>query len=75
MLPIDETQNKRLVIVVSHETAKAIGALAKQDRRPVSAYVRCVMEDHVKAAELFAAADRMEPGSGCLGILPPPDGL
>ena len=74
-MPIDETKNKRLVIVVSHETAQAIEALAKQDRRPMSAYVRNVLEDHVKAAALRAAADRMEPGSGSIGIFPPPDGL
>ena len=34
-MPIDETKNKRLVIVVSQETAKTIEQLAKKDRRPV----------------------------------------
>lgn len=50
-MSIDTTKNKRLVIVVSHETATAIEALAKRDRRPLSAYVRNILEDHVKAAE------------------------
>ncbi len=46
-MPIDTTKNKRMVIVVSNETAQAIEALAKKDRRPVSAYVRNILEDHV----------------------------
>ena len=47
-MPIDETKNKRLVIVVSQDTAKEIEALAKKDRRPLSAYVRNILEDHYK---------------------------
>ena len=50
-MPIDTTKNKRLVIVVSNETAQAIEALAKKDRRPVSAYVRNILEDHVENAQ------------------------
>ena len=47
--PIDETKNKRMVIVVPLDVAKEIEALAKKDRRPVSAYVRNLLEDHAKA--------------------------
>ena len=50
-MPIDTTKNKRLVIVVSNETAESIEALAKKDRRPVSAYVRNILEDHVENAQ------------------------
>ena len=49
-MPVDQTKNKRLVIVVSHETARAIEELAKKDRRPTSAYVRNILEDHVASA-------------------------
>ena len=49
-MPVDSTENKRLVIVVSHETARAIEELAKKDRRPTSAYVRNILEDHVSSA-------------------------
>ena len=67
MAPIDETKNKRLVIVVSQDTAKAIEALAKNDRRPVSAYVRNVLEDHCQAAAMRAEAERL---GGGVGIFP-----
>ena len=69
-MPIDNTKNKRLVIVVSQETAKAIEALAKKDRRPVSAYVRNVLEDHCQAAAMRDAADKL---GGSMGIFAPPD--
>ena len=73
-MPIDETKNKRLVIVVSQETAKEIEALAKKDRRPVSAYVRNVLEDHVAAAGTKVMKDKMaEEGTGVIGIFPPPE--
>ena len=73
-MPIDETKNKRLVIVVSQDTAKEIEALAKKDRRPLSAYVRNVLEDHVVAAKSKAMRDKLsEEGSGAMGILPPPE--
>ena len=71
-MPIGETKNKRLVIVVSHDTAKDIEALVKAERRPMSSYVRNILEDHVKAAKLRAAADRMG-GSNAVGIFPPPE--
>ena len=48
-MPVDLTKNKRLVVVVSLETADAIEALAQKDRRPMSAYVRNLLEDHVRA--------------------------
>lgn len=67
MSPIDETKNKRLVIVVSQDTAKTIEALAKKDRRPVSAYVRNVLEDHCQAAAMRAEAERL---GGGVGIFP-----
>ena len=73
-MPIDETKNKRLVIVVSQETAKEIEALAKKDRRPVSAYVRNVLEDHVAAAGTKVMKEKMaEEGSGFAGVFPPPE--
>jgi predicted DNA-binding protein len=73
-MPIDETKNKRLVIVVSQETAKEIEALAKKDRRPLSAYVRNVLEDHVSAAKSKAFMGKLtEEGSGAMGIFPPPE--
>ena len=49
-MPIDETKNKRLVIVVSQDKAAEIEALAKKDRRPLSAYVRNIIEDNCKEA-------------------------
>ena len=49
-MPIDETKNKSLVIVVSQDTAAEIEALAKKDRRPLPAYVRNILEDHCKEA-------------------------
>ena len=61
-MPIDETKNKRLVIVVNQDTARDIEALAKKDRRPLSAYVRNILEDHVKAAALKAEAERLVDG-------------
>ena len=66
-MPIDETKNKRLVIVVSQDTAKTIEQLAKKDRRPVSAYVRNVLEDHCQAAAMRAEAERL---GGGVGIFP-----
>ncbi|MDC0277614.1 hypothetical protein OAK87_01420 [bacterium] len=73
-MPIDDTKNKRLVIVVSHDTAKAIEALAKKDRRPMSAYVRNILEDHAKAAELKEMVSSSDPeSSGSMGIFPPPE--
>ena len=68
-MPIDETKNKRLVIVVSQDTAKDIEALAKKDRRPLSAYVRNILEDHVRAAAMKAEAERL---GGGIGIFAPP---
>ena len=62
-MPIDDTKNKRLVIVVSHETATAIEALAKKDRRPMSAYVRNILEDHCQAAKLRDEAARIAGGA------------
>ena len=47
-MPIDETTNKRMVLVVDIPTAQAIERLAKRDRRSVSNYVRNVLQDHVK---------------------------
>ena len=73
-MPIDATKNKRLVIVVSVETAKDIEALAKRDRRPLSAYVRNVLEDHVAAAKTKDMTDNLSPdGGGGIGIFPPPE--
>ena len=69
-MPIDETKNKRLVIVVSQDTAKEIEALAKKDRRPVSAYVRNILEDHCRAAALHSEAERLGGGAGIFA--PPP---
>ena len=69
-VPINPKASKRLVIVVPNDLAEQVEALAKKDRRPVSAYVRCLLEDHVRAAELRAAADRM---GGSVGIFPPPE--
>ena len=47
-MPIDVSKNKRLVIVVSQDTAAEIEALAKKDWRPPSPYVRNIIEDHCK---------------------------
>ena len=67
-MPIDETKNKRLVIVVSQETAKTIEQLAKKDRRPVSAYVRNVLEDHCQAAAMRGEAERLGGGAGIFPV-------
>ena len=67
-MPIDETKNKRLVIVVSQETAKTIEQLAKKDRRPVSAYVRNVLEDHCQAAAMRGEAERHGGGAGIFTV-------
>ena len=72
-MSIDTTKNKRLVIVVSHDTATAIEALAKRDRRPISAYVRNILEDHVVAASQIELVKNSEPETGALGIFPPPE--
>ena len=69
-MPIDETKNKRLVIVVGKDTAKDIEALAKADRRPMSAYVRNILEVHVKAAKLRQQAEQI---GTAMGIFPPPE--
>ena len=47
-MPIDESINKRMVLVIDIPTAQAIEQLAKRDRRSVSNYVRNVLQDHVK---------------------------
>lgn len=57
-MPIDETINKRMVLVVDRPTAEAIEQLAKKDRRSVSNYVRNVLQDHVAGA---ADVDSEEP--------------
>lgn len=69
-VPINPKDSKRLVIVVPNDLAEQVEALAKKDRRPVSAYVRCLLEDHVRAAALRAEADRV---GGGVGIFPPPE--
>ena len=72
-MSIDTTKNKRLVIVVSHDTAKTIEALAKKDRRPISAYVRNILEDHAQAASQKELVTPAEDESGAMGIFPPPE--
>ncbi len=72
LMPIDDTKNKRLVIVVSHETAQAIEALAKKDRRPMSAYVRNILEDHVVASSQADLVTTPDAETGGMGIFPPP---
>ena len=63
-MPIDETKNKRMVVVVDLDTAQAIEELAKKDRRPLSAYVRNILQDHVQAHALRSEADRLGGGAG-----------
>ena len=47
-MPIDPGKSRRLVIVVSNELAAAVEELAAKDRRPVSSYVRNLLEDKVQ---------------------------
>ena len=50
------------------DTAKTIEQLAKKDRRPVSAYVRNVLEDHCQAAAMRAEAERLGGGAGIFPV-------
>ena len=43
--------NDRLVIIVSKELKAKLGALAKEDNRTVSSYVKILLENHVKNKE------------------------
>ena len=43
--------NDRLVVIVSKELKTQLGALAKEDNRTVSSYVKILLENHVKNKE------------------------
>ena len=40
--------NDRLVVIVSKELKTQLGALAKEDDRTLSNYVKLILENHIK---------------------------